>query len=371
MLMLRGLLLVLALSVPACAQDLFANLPKPEPEKPEPRRVEVRFENGRGYWDAGYGEKYYAGRLRDGMRFPFQNGGSPALEYRGGYMYWLDGGTSPVAEAPALLPDSRDVVIEYFGASWCPGCRTEKPIIQRLKDSGLNVRMVDVDHSNEYSGTIPCTRIRVGGKITKQWIGYVSGQTIRDAMPKSIEDGTPAAQIDSALDRLPEPEEAFGDLGCGDGRVLVAAWQRWHKPVIGYEIDECRAEQARRNLADVGADYQIIVADVTTLDELPFDVGYVYQFTPVLEKLRPALLKLRAFAAYAHAVPDVTMSRTRDNVYWWTRPDPVEQPGRPAGIAAWYYGAWYTPSNFPTALTCGCEMCQYLRSEWRKQGWRG
>jgi len=35
--------------------------------------------------------------------------------------------------------------LEYYGAKWCGPCQMLKPIIKELKDSGLNIEIVDID----------------------------------------------------------------------------------------------------------------------------------------------------------------------------------------------------------------------------------
>ena len=35
--------------------------------------------------------------------------------------------------------------LEYYGAEWCGPCQMLKPIIKELKDSGLNIEIVDID----------------------------------------------------------------------------------------------------------------------------------------------------------------------------------------------------------------------------------
>ena len=35
--------------------------------------------------------------------------------------------------------------LEYYGAKWCGPCQMLKPIVKELKDSGLNIEIVDID----------------------------------------------------------------------------------------------------------------------------------------------------------------------------------------------------------------------------------
>lgn len=374
----------------------------PEPVSEQQPRVAVEFRaDGLAYWDAGYGEFHWAANeFYDGLKFPFEPGGPPALEYRDGYMYFLR--DRPVARARTLTAQPRvqavatSVSIDFYYADWCAPCRAMKPIIRRLESEGIAVNWIQA------SSGIPRIVVKQGSTVLGSF-HRTSEQSIRNAIararvsqsaPGVIDDGTPYESIEVALARLPEPRVAFADLGCADGRVLIAAWNKWRKPVIGYEIDEDRAEEAREALEEAGVeDFQIIVGDVTDLneDDLPFDVAYAYQFPAVLTEFRPILTQTRAFATYAHSVPGVSMVRVVEpNVYYWTggrdqvaaqpAPQPTtqhetsnSQSGRPAGIAAYYAGTWYTPSNFSPCgrQYSGCGMCKYIVETWKSQGWRG
>ena len=35
--------------------------------------------------------------------------------------------------------------LEYYGAKWCGPCQMLKPIVKELKDSGLNIEILDID----------------------------------------------------------------------------------------------------------------------------------------------------------------------------------------------------------------------------------
>ena len=93
------------------------------------------------------------------------------------------------------------------------------------------------------------------------------------------------AYIEQAL-RLAKvgPGTRFLDLGCGDGRVLVAA-ARLGASVRGIEIDPTVADIARTNLAAAEVPGSIDIADIYTA---PLDAEVIYAYlTPVtLSRLR-------------------------------------------------------------------------------------
>lgn len=98
--------------------------------------------------------------------------------------------------------------------------------------------------------------------------------------------------IQAALDLAGvRPGDRFLDLGCGDGRVLVAAGRRGAR-VRGIEIDAALAQASRRSLNDAGIDGHVELGDMFSAS-LEADVVYAYLTPATLGKLRPALTGCR------------------------------------------------------------------------------
>src|SRR5512145_219992 len=64
------------------------------------------------------------------------------------------------------------------------------------------------------------------------------------------------------------------DLGCGDGRILVLAAQKYGCRAVGYDIDPVRVRASRENVErnKVGKLVEIVQADIFTLDLRKADV---------------------------------------------------------------------------------------------------
>jgi protein-L-isoaspartate O-methyltransferase len=90
-----------------------------------------------------------------------------------------------------------------------------------------------------------------------------------------------------------KPGETVYDLGCGDGRILITAVQRYKVKAVGVEIAEKLVAEANRNLARaaVGDMARIIHGDLMEVDLSPADVVTIYLMTQANEKLRPKLEK--------------------------------------------------------------------------------
>jgi hypothetical protein len=83
------------------------------------------------------------------------------------------------------------------------------------------------------------------------------------------------------------PGDRVADLGCGDGRVLVAAARRG-ADVTGVESDAELAMQARTALAEAGLVGEVLEADLFAVD-LDVDVVFCYLTPATLQRLVPRL----------------------------------------------------------------------------------
>jgi SAM-dependent methyltransferase len=84
------------------------------------------------------------------------------------------------------------------------------------------------------------------------------------------------------------------DLGCGDGRIVVAAAKKLHCKATGFEIDDERVAEARRNVkrAKVENLATIEQKDIFTIDLNPASVVTLYLLPALNVKLIPQLEKL-------------------------------------------------------------------------------
>ncbi|HTY64796.1 MAG TPA: methyltransferase domain-containing protein [Acidobacteriota bacterium] len=85
------------------------------------------------------------------------------------------------------------------------------------------------------------------------------------------------------------------DLGCGDGRILVLAAQKYGCRGVGYDIDPERVKASRDNVARNGVEklVKIVQADIFTLDLQKANVIPIYLLPEMNRKLLPQLDKLK------------------------------------------------------------------------------
>jgi SAM-dependent methyltransferase len=83
------------------------------------------------------------------------------------------------------------------------------------------------------------------------------------------------------------------DLGCGDGRIVISAAQRFGARGVGIDIDPQRIAEATANIrsAGVGDKVRLIEGDLFETDISEATVVTLYLLTRLNVKLRPKLLK--------------------------------------------------------------------------------
>src|ERR1700679_2359539 len=105
---------------------------------------------------------------------------------------------------------------------------------------------------------------------------------------------TPQLVVDQMLSIAQvRPGEMVYDLGCGDGRIVIAAAQKYKAHAVGIEIRRDIYERTLRKVATLGLSdqVQIVHGNALRYDLSPADVVTLYLLTSSNERLKPALLK--------------------------------------------------------------------------------
>ena len=90
-----------------------------------------------------------------------------------------------------------------------------------------------------------------------------------------------------------KPGETLYDLGSGDGRIVIAAAQKYGARAVGVEISERLVRTANENIkrAGVEARVRIIQGHLLDVDLSEADVVTLYLLTSSNDQLRPNLEK--------------------------------------------------------------------------------
>jgi len=130
-------------------------------------------------------------------------------------------------------------------------------------------------------------------------------------------------------------KDVLYDLGCGDGRIVVAAAKKYRCRAFGYDIDPVRVQESVDNVKEnrVGRLVKIEEKDIFTIDLSPATVVTLYllpelnvRLIPQLEQLRPGCRIVSHDFNMKGVKPDavLTMDSEKDGaehiVYLWTTP---------------------------------------------------
>lgn len=89
------------------------------------------------------------------------------------------------------------------------------------------------------------------------------------------------------------PNDVVYDLGCGDGRIVITAAQKYGARGVGIDIDPDRIEESRDNAKKAGVEDRVEFRqqDAMTVDVSPATVVTLYLLSASNLKLRPMLTK--------------------------------------------------------------------------------
>lgn len=142
---------------------------------------------------------------------------------------------------------------------------------------------------------------------------------------------TPRPVVDAMLDLAGiGPDDVLYDLGSGDGRIPIAAAQRYGIRAVGVEIDPELVELARANARAAGVSDRVrfVERDMFLTDVREATVVTLFLLDRLNLQLRPKLLEELSPGAriVSHRfgmgawVPDATREIGRDTVYLWRVP---------------------------------------------------
>ena len=113
------------------------------------------------------------------------------------------------------------------------------------------------------------------------------------ALPQAPFVPTPTDVVDRML-ALADlgPADVVYDLGCGDGRIVIAAARQHGTRGVGVDIDPQRIDEARRNAKTAGVEHLVTfrVEDALTTDVSTATVVTLYLVASLNARLRPRLM---------------------------------------------------------------------------------
>lgn len=142
---------------------------------------------------------------------------------------------------------------------------------------------------------------------------------------------TPNEVVDRMLEMAQvSAKDTVYDLGCGDGRIVITAAQKYRARGVGIDIDPDRIREATANAKKAGVTDRVkfILGDLFEADISPATVVTLYLLTELNLKLRPKLVKElkpgTRVVSHAFAMGDWQPERTAEvsgtTVYLWRIP---------------------------------------------------
>jgi SAM-dependent methyltransferase len=157
---------------------------------------------------------------------------------------------------------------------------------------------------------------------------FVAAQSLAPFVP------TPPDVVDRMLTLARTgPDDVVYDLGCGDGRIVIAAAQKFRARGVGVDIDPALITRAKANAKAAGVEDRVSfrVQDAMTLDVSEATIVTLYLLSASNVKLRPVLTEelLPGSRIVAHNYPlgdwapevvdtFVDAAGTKRTLYLWT-----------------------------------------------------
>lgn len=205
--------------------------------------------------------------------------------------------------------------------------RRSRPSLQRTSSSGRYCQNPNCQMCNRLFGLMPGYAY-VNGRVT-----YVGRQTRPPAEAGKPDlpaiDATPQAIVDIMLlmARL-KPDDVLLDPGCGDGRFVVTAAERYGCRAVGIEIDPETADKAEQSVrqANAGDRVLIIRGDARRIRLDSVTVVVLYMFPKDIEVMRHNWPNARIVLSYLHKIPGVenhtlplTIDGQEHEIHFWMR----------------------------------------------------
>jgi outer membrane protein assembly factor BamB/precorrin-6B methylase 2 len=123
-------------------------------------------------------------------------------------------------------------------------------------------------------------------------------------------------------------DDVLADLGCGDGRIVATAAQKYGCKALGIDIDKALVEKSLANVKKLGVESLVRIehADLFHVDLSDVSVVTLYLGPVMNEKLLPQLGKMKSgsrIVSHAYAIPGIKPAKV---IKFTSTEDDVERP---------------------------------------------
>ncbi len=212
-------------------------------------------------------------------------------------------GPVPLAESPcANATTIRNVTDRIITYTICPAGRPEALQIRQIAPNAIDcfqtVTSLEIDFhegGKEISYSIEAGKPYAFRYEDSKRIGLFLGSHGRhDAVDLAPFVPTPSAVVDKMLEMAGvTARDVIYDIGCGDGRIIIAAAQKYGARGVGIDLDKTRIDESVANAREAGVErlVRFICADATKANVSEATVVTLYLLSESNALLRPMLEK--------------------------------------------------------------------------------
>jgi hypothetical protein len=121
----------------------------------------------------------------------------------------------------------------------------------------------------------------------------------------------------------PQPNEVLYDIGCGDGRILIAATTTFGCRSVGIELnpESVLLAQSQVNIFNLQNQIRIYEGDALNFTYQHADVVTMYLYPELMQRILPLLRPRTRVVSYLHSIPGAKEHRIGEHVFYeWTTP---------------------------------------------------
>jgi precorrin-6B methylase 2 len=115
---------------------------------------------------------------------------------------------------------------------------------------------------------------------------------------------TPQQVVDMMLSVInPNEDDVVFDLGCGDGRIVIAAAQKYGCRAVGIEINPVIAAQATRNVIEAELTDRVLIRTGDATEEpliAAADIVVMYLYPGTVKEIVPKLSRAHTIVSISH-----------------------------------------------------------------------